>query len=135
MKAKALFLLFIFMFNTVVGFGCSLFMESDGHQHRLHLAHHHKTKPEAAVENSISKTMDKGDSCCKTISNNLIAQGKLAPNDLKINLKSPALIPVLSNYGLIFKEKNIAVNPYPIGQHRFHLPHPDIRVSIQSFQR
>ncbi len=132
MKAKALFLLFIFMFNTVVGFGCSLFMESGGHKHLAGL--HHKIDVNAPDKNSPSKVIEKEDSCCKTISNNLIVQGKLAPDDLKINLKSPFLIPVLSNYGFIFKEKILAVNPYPIGQHSFHLPHPDIRVSIRSFQ-
>jgi hypothetical protein len=141
MKAKALFLLFIFMSNTLVGFGCSLFMESDGHQHRhglehQHVApmHHHKTNFGAAIKNSTSKITDKEDSCCKSLVNNFLVQGKLLPDHAKTNLKVSALAPVPLTYRSIPEEKIFFVSQHRIRQHRYRPPTPDIRISIQSFQ-
>jgi hypothetical protein len=141
MKAKALFLLFIFMFNTLVGFGCSLFMESDGHQHRHELEHQHvapmhqhKTNFGAAIKNSTAKIIDKEDSCCKNLVNNFLIQGKLLPDHAKTNLKVSALALVPLIYRSILQEKIFFVGQHHIGQHRYRPPNPDIRISIQSFQ-
>ena len=132
MKAKALFLLVVFLFNTIVGFGCSIFMDKVIHQHLG--GAHHKINFEGSIKNSLAKVIEKEASCCKTISNNLLVQVKLLPDDTKINSVAPALIPIHLSHCTFSERITIPVKAHQIEQHRYYLPHPDIRVSIQSFQ-
>lgn len=133
MKAKSLLLLVIFTFNTLFGFGCSIFMESSAQQHS-NAVHHVHNNFKAYVENSIFKATTKKDSCCKTLASTLLVQAKLLTDHSKTKLKPTALIPSFSNKCSIPGEKIISVTQRQIEQCRYILPKPDIRISIQSFQ-
>ncbi len=140
MKLKAVFFLVVFMLNTLVGFGCSILMGNEGHEHshqeHQHLAssHHHHTdhSPDGAYSNL--KITSTANSCCKTLVNDFLIQGKLIPDYAKLNLKAPALVPFGFNYTFIQEEKIINADQQNTDQHQYHPPHPDIRISIQSFQ-
>ncbi|WP_025145899.1 hypothetical protein [Pedobacter jeongneungensis] len=136
MKIKAIFFLFIFMLNTLVGFGCSLSMENEGHEHshKHQHVHQHETVKQLPSRYANSKITEKEDSCCKTLVNDFLVQGKLLPDYAKLSLKAAALVSIGFNYTFIPEEKIITANQQEIDQHCYRPPHPDIRISIQSFQ-
>ncbi|WP_293306858.1 hypothetical protein, partial [Pedobacter sp. UBA5917] len=104
MKIKAVFFLFIFMLNTLVGFGCSISMENGGHEHG-HKHHHHEHQHAAfkVLFPQSVKTQLTGqeDSCCKTLVNDFLVQGKILPDYAKQNLKAPALVPLGFSFSFI----------------------------------
>lgn len=124
------------MLNTLVGFGCSISMENGGHEHghkHHHHAHQHATVKLFSSQYVNSLITEKEDSCCKTLVNNFLVQGKLLPGYAKLDLKAPALIPLGFSFAFI-PEAKIVTDHQKIDQQPSHPPHPDIRISIQSFQ-
>ncbi|RBQ05520.1 hypothetical protein [Pedobacter miscanthi] len=136
MKIKAVFFLFIFMLNTLVGFGCSITMKNEGNEHSLR--HHHTHQPETVKQllsqHASFKINGEEDSCCKTLVNDFLVQGKLLPDYAKLNLKAPALDPFGFRLTLIPEINIVIADQQGIDLYRYRPPHPDIRISIQSFQ-
>lgn len=145
MKSKAIFLLVIFLLNTVVGFGCALGMEGDNHdenhshaelahhEHKDHDHHHsvnheHKSSPLSGLNYS------KEDPCCKTLVNDLVTQSKLVPENAKVQVVLPILWLPNYAYALLVQVLDIAPNQSVYADHRERPPNGDIRIAIQSFQ-
>ncbi len=160
MKSKALFLLVIFLLNTLVGFACALQIEykSQGskseehvHDHSSHahdsassadIAHNHGShkhsgnretahkKPE--LNHSQSGSAEDG-SCCQDEVRKFYSLDKIAPQSGKIIAKPP----VLDITGFYYTP--LAVLPIKKGfdkylDNRQRPPTNDIRIAIQSFQ-
>ena len=93
MKTKAIFLLVIFLLNTVVGLACAVGMERDNHgESDVHVSskknnhkHDHQHKGAHVHKHSASNgpNLSKEDPCCKTLVNDLVVQGKLVPQSVK----------------------------------------------------
>ncbi len=143
MKGKAVFLLVIFLLNTVVGFGCALAMDSnhddENHSHAKSAAHvdkghshehgdEHKSPPLSGLNFS------KEDPCCKKVVNELTIQSKLMPETAKVLVVLPVVW--LTNYAYTLLVPVSSIEPDQSGyvDHRYRPPNEDIRISIQSFQ-
>jgi hypothetical protein len=94
MKRKAIFMLIIFMLNTIVGFGCALHMPAKAHketaenhrgrpEHKSEIVAHHHQPPASGA--SVSNK----DTCCQGVVNNFISQAKIVPQSGAIVLQAP----------------------------------------------
>lgn len=144
MKSKAIFLLVIFLLNTVVGFGCTLGMEvshdenhshakAAPHVHKDHDHHHtggdeHKTAPVSGLNFS------KEDLCCKNLVNDLVTQSKLVPESGKVQVVLPVMWLPDYSYALLIPVTGIEVDQRIYVDQRERPPNKDIRIVIQSFQ-
>jgi len=145
MKSKAIFLLSIFLFNTLVGFGCALGMEgnhhdendiylkSTYHKHQDHEHTHsgeyvHKTIP------ALGLNFSKEDICCKTLVNDLVTQSKLVPQNGKIQVVLPVIWLPKYAYNLSIPVTSVELGQSFCVDHRYMPPDKDIRIIIQSFQ-
>lgn len=126
MKSKAIFLLVIFLLNTVVGFGCALGMETGHHHHPI--SHHHKTAPVSGVSFSTEN------SCCKTLINELATQSKLIPESDKLQVVLPVLWLPDYVYALLIPVTDLELHQHVDVNRRKRPPNEDIRIAIQSFQ-
>ncbi len=144
MKSKAIFLLVIFLLNTIVGFGCALGIEEKHHDDKDHShgkltdhehhGHEHSSRHEHKKPQTIDQDSQKGESCCKTLVNDLVTQGKLVPESGKLQVVMPIIW--LSDYSLDLLTPVIDLethNGIYIAQ-REKPPNRDIRIVIQSFQ-
>ncbi|MFF5383322.1 hypothetical protein [Pedobacter suwonensis] len=143
MKSKAIFLLVIFLLNTVVGFGCALGMEEDHdnhshtkaavHEHKDH-QHNHGESHEHQVTSIPGLNFSKEDPCCKKLINELTIQSKLIPGSAKVLVVLPVVW--LTNYAYTLLVPVSSIEPDQSGyvDHRYRPPNEDIRISIQSFQ-
>lgn len=124
------------MLNTLVGFGCSITMENEGHEHSHKNQHTHQpeTVKQLLSQHASFKINGEEDSCCKTLVNDFLVQGKLLPDYAKLNLKAPVFVPFGFSFTFVPETKNVIANRQEINQHCYRPPHPDIRISIQSFQ-
>lgn len=134
MKSKAIFLLVIFLLNTLVGFGCALGMEASTHTHKGHdHGHHHATTHEHNTTPVSGLKFSQEDPCCKTLVNDLVTQSKLVPESGKVILLPLMWLPVYS-YALSVPPVDIEqLQNVPATQSE-RPPNPDIRILIQSFQ-
>lgn len=143
MKSKAIFLLVIFLLNTVVGFGCALGMEenhdNDTHSHTKAAVHEHKDHQHNHAEDHEITSIpglnpSKEDTCCKKLVNELTIQNKLIPESAKVLVSLPVV--GLANYAYTLLVPVISIAPDQSGyvDHRCRPPNEDIRISIQSFQ-
>ncbi|RAJ28116.1 hypothetical protein [Pedobacter cryoconitis] len=145
MKSKAIFLLVIFLLNTIVGFGCALGMDGNhndeghshaqstahvhkDHDHHLAIGHEHKSAPVPGVNFS------KQDLCCKTLVNDLVTQSKLVPGSSKVLVVLPVLWLPDYSYGLLIPETVLELDQSFCVDQRERPPNKDIRIVIQSFQ-
>jgi hypothetical protein len=143
MKGKAVFLLVIFLLNTVVGFGCALAMDSnhddENHSHAKSAAHvdkghshehgdEHKSPPLSGLNFS------KEDPCCKKVVNELTIQNKLIPESAKVLVSLPVVWLTNYAYNLLIPVSSIERGQSGYIDHRYRPPNEDIRISIQSFQ-
>lgn len=128
MKSKAIFLLVIFLLNTVVGFGCALAMEANHHDHHHAGGHEHKTTPISG------QNFTKEDPCCKTLVNDLVTQSKLVPEISKVQVVSPVLWLTSHSYSLLIPVTDVELGRGAYADHRERPPNKDIRIVIQSFQ-
>lgn len=153
MKSKAIFLLVIFLLNTLVGFGCALGMEANHHKdqqaHELsaqmkehhHVGHDKQDHAESQEHRHEHKTntasglsFSNEDLCCKILVNDLLTQSKLIPEIGKLPVLMPMVLVSANAYDLFIPvsvgelDQNAEVN------HRERPPNSDIRIIIQSFQ-
>jgi hypothetical protein len=141
MKSKALFLLTVFLMNTLAGFSCALHMNMEGtgksmlHEESLHAAHHnHMTMMDNPGPKSDGPQLEsKADPCCQEMSNNFATLAKLIPQTEKVSIQIP-FISAGSYYGFRFLpayDLDVPFN-YLIPQKR--PPTRGIRLIIRSFQ-
>lgn len=144
MKSKAIFLLVIFLLNTVVGFGCALGMEGDHEENHSHAEvahhvhkdhdHHHAAGHEHQTTPKSGQKISKEDLCCKSLVTDLVTQSKLMP---EIN-KAKVVLPVMSlpdhSFGILTPETGVELGQSIYVDHRERPPNEDIRIIIQSFQ-
>lgn len=137
MKSKAIFLLVIFLLNTLIGFGCALGMEGEAHVHKGHdhnnhnhdhaTAHEHENTPVSGLKFS------QVDPCCKTLVNDLVTQSKLVPESGKVIVLPLMCLPVYV-YNLFVPSAGIEREQHAWVIQKERPPNPDIRIMIQSFQ-
>jgi hypothetical protein len=141
MKSKAIFLLAIFMLNTLVGFGCALHFHqhchSNDHSHAAAVAHHKGHHLASAKEHGTKIMLNLGFSkekpCCKNLNNNLATRAKLNQETSNVLVQVPVLW--FRNYYTFVPLISIArLNIVRSGSADFKLPDKDIRVAIRSFQ-
>lgn len=145
MKSKAIFLLVIFLLNTVAGFGCALAMEVDHHDenhshakpthhgHKDH-GHHHAGGHEHKTTPISGQNFTKEDPCCKTLVNDLATQSKLVPEMSKVQVVLPVLWLTDHSYSLLIPVTDVELGRGAYADHRERPPNRDIRIDIQSFQ-
>ena len=89
MKSRAIFLLVIFLLNTIIGIGCALGMENsshnDNHTHDDGSTHQHL--PDVKADLNLSAQ----DLCCKALVNDLVVQSKLIPETGKVQIALPVI--------------------------------------------
>ena len=144
MKTKAIFLLVIFLLNTVVGFACAVGMERDNHgESDVHVSskknnhkHDHQHKGAHVHKHSASNgpNLSKEDPCCKTLVNDLVVQGKLVPQSVKNQVILPVLLLPDYNYNFLIPSVKLALKKSVYAGQRERPPNRDIRISINSFQ-
>lgn len=134
MKSKAVFLLVIFLLNTLVGLGCALGMQED-HQYEAHVhtkaaVHDHENKD----HHHAGQHEDKEDACCKALVNDLVVQGKLVPENGKVQVFLPVVL--LPDHHLLLTVPPVLAEPElsVYADRRERPPNEDIRITIQSFQ-
>lgn len=118
---KAMFLLVVFLLNTVIGFACSVGLEEDHHHHGLAANHH---SPKKHKEN-----------CCKDEVTKLVKEDKLVDSKGAVNLK-PMVYFIVPTSFYHFDALALAITA-PSTRYfvrSYHPPIEDIRISIQSFQ-
>lgn len=144
MKSKAIFLLVIFLLNTVVGFGCALAMdgndhdenhshEKTNHTHKDHnhdhlKGHEHKSTPIS------DQNLANEDHCCKTLVNDLVTQSKLVPESGKVQVVLPVMWLPDYSYALLIPVAVEELDQRVYVDQRERPPNEDIRIVIQSFQ-
>jgi len=145
MKSKAIFLLVIFLLNTVVGFGCAFAMEenhdNENHSHTKAAIHEHKDHQHNHAEDHEHQPspipgldFSKEDPCCKKLVNELTIQSKLIPESAKVLVVLPVVWLANYTYALLVPVSTIEPDQSVYVDHRYRPPNEDIRISIQSFQ-
>ena len=138
MKSKALFLLSIFLLNTLVGFSCALHMShKDNDEGAEYHEHHHgslRTLTHQKNTNSSIVYIGKDEPCCQGAVNNFVSLAKLVPQSGKVIIQVPLIfigsyyqLPLITSLGVITR-RQISFDE------RQRPPTPDIRIVIQSFQ-
>lgn len=130
MRSKAIFLLVIFLLNTVVGFGCALGMEGDHHDGNHSHVHRHEYKTTPISGQNLSHE----DLCCKTLVNDLVTQSKLIPESGKVQVVLPAIWLPDFIHALLVPVAPIKLDQRFYVEQRSRPPNHDIRIVIQSFQ-
>lgn len=145
---KAVFLLVVFLLNTVIGFACTVGLEEDHHLHNAPATHlhkhdhggsdHHHSKSEhhhddlAADHHSAKKDKE---NCCKDEVTKLLKEDKLAAAKSAANLQPVVFITVpVSFYQFDALALSIFAPSTRYFVRSYHPPIEDIRISIQSFQ-
>lgn len=123
MSIKAVFLLFVFLLNTVTGFACAVGMNMDSGGYEHSDEHHHEHHG------------DEKENCCKDAVTKLTTSDKLTQRSFDFNQFS---IPFILLPGIPHKEYlaiSFLIN-VPSAQFSRHCRSPirDLRVIIQSFQ-
>lgn len=155
MKSKAIFLLVIFLLNTVVGFACALGMEPNQeddhqvhslstavvHQEHEHSSHHdhkdnaqQKNNHDQEVNQILGLSLSEGESCCTTLVKDLLIQHKVLPESSKTIVVMPVLWLSKAYCHLLIPVSNLEQDRKVYVDHRSRPPDKDIRISIQSFQ-
>jgi hypothetical protein len=141
---KAVFLLIVFLLNTVVGFACSVGLGMGAVK-----AHHHEAKESKAAHHHHQGEDDhhavKGDhdhsskktteDCCTDQVQKIEKTDKLSPPVLEFSTYQPFYTLIYPNYVLL--EASVS-SLYTLRPKYFvrddHPPIPDIRIALQSFQ-
>lgn len=143
MKSKALFLLVIFLLNTIVGFACAVTTET-GHSHwkgHFHnqVAHKHQhsthqpTHPHSVRKKQANDKTEKH-GCCKDEVSKFNSVAKIAGQASKIDTKAPVLDlnPIFFAGEPEVIVKSAGYSNYIANRQR--PPNSKIRILIQSFQ-
>lgn len=147
---KAVFLLVVFLLNTVIGFACTVGLEEDHdrHLHDAQVTHlhkhdhvgsdHHHSKSEhhhhdlAADQHSAKKDKE---NCCKDEVIKLLKEDKLVAAKSAVNLQPMVFVTVpASFYQFDALASSTAAPNIRYFVRSYHPPIRDIRISIQSFQ-
>lgn len=142
MRSKSIFLLVIFLLNTVVGFACAVGTEKvthgEDHIHtsskKINHEHQHRHKGEHRHSASTRPNLSKEDPCCKTLVNELVIQGKLVPQGIKNNVILPVLLLPYHNYNFSLPSVKPDLDKSVYAGQRERPPNKDIRIAISSFQ-
>lgn len=145
---KAVFLLVVFLLNTVVGFACAVSMQNSppheekhaakSHRHTDHdHANHDHSKPvEAHHDLTDHHTTKKNqDDCCKNEVTKLLKEDKVSPSKIAFSIQPVAFFTLLPTYCQLDVLASSVYQPntkYFVRS--YHPPIPDIRIGIQSFQ-
>lgn len=161
MRFKALFLLVIFLLNTLVGLACALQMEyksqeigAKGHAHdhplnahdsaspantaHNHGSHkhgdsHHETAHKKLELNHSQAGSDEDSSCCQDDVSKFYSLDKTTPKCENVIVKAPISEIALSLY-ISFHAQLVARGHTKYIETRQRPPTNDIRIAIQSFQ-
>ncbi|SFF06329.1 hypothetical protein SAMN03003324_02309 [Pedobacter antarcticus] len=132
MKSRAIFLLVIFLLNTVIGIGCALSMENNSHneKHRpkSNITHHHLSNVKSYTN------LPPDDFCCKSLVNDLVVQSKLIPEIGKVQISLPVIWLPAYFYQLPVPATDIELHCNFYTDYSDRPPKRDIRTVIQSFQ-
>lgn len=145
---KAVFLLVVFLLNTVVGFACAVSMPNGTPQEERHAtkSHHHTdhdhanhnhAKPAEAHHDLTDHhaTKENKDDCCKDEVTKLLKEDKVSPSKTTVSIQPATFIALLLSYYPI--DALVASVYQPNTKYfvkSYHPPIRDIRISIQSFQ-
>lgn len=143
---KAVFLLIVFLLNTVVGFACSVGMGMGAVKAHHHDAreskedhHHHKGEHDHHTSKGdhhhSSKEKETNGDCCTDQVQKIEKTDKLSPPLVEFSTYQPFYTLIFPDYVLL----EAAVSSlYTLGPKYFvrdeHPPIPDIRIALQSFQ-
>lgn len=141
---KAVFLLIVFLLNTVVGFACSVGLGMGAvkaHHHEakeLKAAHHHhqgEHDHHAVKEDQDHSSKKTTEDCCTDQVQKIEKTDKLSPPVLEFSTYQPFYTLIYPNYVLL--EASVS-SLYTLRPKYFvrddHPPIPDIRIALQSFQ-
>ncbi|TKC63555.1 hypothetical protein FBD94_04130 [Pedobacter hiemivivus] len=150
---KAVFLLVVFLLNTVVGFACAVTMQNgipqqeqhatESHKHtdhyhanHYHANHDHSKSAEAHHDlTDHHGTKKDNDECCKDEVTKLLKEDKVSPSKIKFSIQPDTFFTLLPTYCQL---DALAFSVYqPTTKYfvrSYHPPIRDIRISIQSFQ-
>lgn len=145
---KAVFLLVVFLLNTVVGFACAVGLEdSRGHHRDAPTTHQHEHGKDAADHhhsksahdhkdlNNHHSTKKDQDNCCKDEVSRLLKEDKVFPSTTAVNIQPAAFIAIVpSFYQFDAFASSVYIPNAKYFVRSYHPPIPDIRISIQSFQ-
>ncbi|WP_222536834.1 hypothetical protein [Pedobacter polysacchareus] len=136
MKSKAIFLLVIFLLNTLVGFGCALGMNANHHeaQGTQDRAQSHKHRHVHKTNTASGLSFSNEDLCCKILVDDLLIQSKLIPEISKLPVLTPMMLVSANAYDLFVAVSAVELNQSAEVNHRERPPNSDIRIIIQSFQ-
>lgn len=132
MKSKAIFLLVIFLLNTLVGFACALTM--DGQYGDVHKDHHHVHSNLQPNKQISGLSISPEDHCCKTLVNDLLSQSKQIPQNGKLHIVLPMIWLPDFIYALLAKVTDVDFGQNVYVNHKSRPPKENIRIVIQSFQ-
>ncbi len=142
LKAKAVFLIFVFATNTLIGFACAIGVDMgfnsphheeeetavSVHIHANGKKHHHEEAEHKHTDN------DKKDDCCNDKVVTLFQTDKAVPQFAKLisPVFATAFITAYYTLNISYPSQVSTSNKYYVRGH--HPPIPDIRIAIQSFQ-
>ena len=144
MKCRALFLLTVFMLNTLVGFSCALHMDMDQafssstarhvHKHAPSMGHSHTFNVHKSQSIYSNATLvSQKENCCKALNGHFLTLLKDVPSYAKWIKEQPVAHIVHS-----FQQQLIVTNIQPVLFAFLAIerkpPTEDIRIHIQSFQ-
>jgi hypothetical protein len=136
MKSKALFLLVIFLLNTIVGLCCTLHVFHKDHDGNT--AHHHLSSPGITHQRQSVlipfASVSKDDTCCQGAVNKFSFLAKLVPQTSNVAIQLPvALAAFYHPYALTaLPDFRLKIQHFVIKRQR--PPTSDTRILIQSFQ-
>lgn len=141
---KAVFLLIVFLLNTVVGFACSVGLGMGAVKAHHHEAkeskaahHHHQGEDDhhAVKEDHDHSSKKTTEDCCTDQVQKIEKTDKLSPPVLEFSTYQPFYTLIYPNYVLL--EASVS-SLYTLRPKYFvrddHPPIPDIRIALQSFQ-
>jgi hypothetical protein len=123
MKIKALFLLFVFLFNTGVGLHCALLVGKDDCKDEI-----------AECQQHSGASVEKQDPCCQNAVNNFASLAKLVPQPVKVFVPVPTLYTQVYAPFVLTSILDVKLFHQLLIDERQRPPTPDIRIAIQSFQ-
>lgn len=139
---KAVFLLVVFLLNTVVGFACAVSMQNgtrqqqhatESHEHTDH-DHAKSADPHHDLTDHHAPKKDK-DECCKDEVTKLLKEDKVSPSKITFSIQPVTFFALLPTYCQLNALASSVYQPntkYFVRS--YHPPTREIRISIQSFQ-
>lgn len=134
-KFKALFLLIIFSFSTMMSFACSLGLDmgyNNGHHTKKKTAHECCEKPVSTSENQSSE--EKDDCCTNSVINFQLMAKSITQYNIDFSVPVSTLHHDLLEFLQVLNQFSFSSDLKRAVLRTIQMPPPDIRVSIRSFQ-